>query len=201
MKNYLYFLLIFTFQNQKKVIEIIIYAPPCYLSQNFLKEIGNKFQVEILNNFIEENNYAKIDKDIVIYHINMHNFRNIVKLPENKFIFAFGLNSDEISKSEKNLINNMSNASFISYSKNKKSLLPFIKVGDKENERKELFKYFQNESTKYISNLEGKFPEQIKVYSKFEEGKISEYLNEIDSKINTIKEKIKNLKRCFPLLF
>ena len=178
---------------QKKVIEIIIYAPPCYLSQNFLKEISNKFQVEILNNFIEENNYATIDKDIVIYHINMHNFRNIVKLPENKFIFAFGLNSEEIAVSEKNLISNMSNASFISYSKNKKSLLPFIKVGDKESERKELFKYFQNESTKYITNLEGKFPEQIKVYSKFEEDKISEYLKEMDSKINTIKEKIKNL--------
>ena len=177
---------------QKKIIEIIIFAPPCYLSQNFLKEITNKYQVEILNTFIEENNYANIDKDIVIYHINMHNFRNIVKLPENKFIFAFGLNPDEIVISEKNLKANMSNASFISYNKNK-SLLPFIKVGDKESERKELFKYFQTESEKYISNLKTKFPEQIKVYDKFEEGKISEYLTEINSKINNIKEKIKNL--------
>ena len=177
---------------QKKIIEIIIFAPPCYLTQNFLKEISNKFQIEILNSFIEENNYANIDKDIVIYHINMHNFRNVLKLPENKFIFAFGLNPDEIKVSEKNLINNMSNASFISYNKNK-SLLPFIKVGDKENERKELFKYFENESGKYISNLESKFPKQIKVYNKFEEEKISEYLNEINDKINNLKEKIKNL--------
>ena len=177
---------------QKKIIEIIIFAPPCYLSQNFLKEIKNKYQLEILNTFIEENNYANIDSDIVIYHINMHNFRNIVKLPENKYIFAFGLNPDEIAKSEKALINNMSNASFISYNKNK-SLLPFIKVGDKENERKELFKYFQTESEKYIANLKSKFPEQIKVYDIFEEGKIKEYLNEINNKINNIKEKIKNL--------
>ena len=178
--------------NQKKIVEIIIFAPPCYLSQNFLKEIATKFQIEILNTFIDENNYANIDKDIVIYHINMHNFRNIVKLPENKFIFAFGLNSDEIDKSEKNLINNMSNASFISYNKNK-SLLPFIKVGDKESKRKELFKYFKNESTKYISNLEQNFPEQIKIYNDFDEEKISEYLSEINTTINKIKEKIKNL--------
>ena len=177
---------------QKKVIEIIIFAPPCYLSQNFLKEISLKYQGEILNSFIEENNYANIDKDIIIYHINMHNFRNIVKLPENKFIFSFGLNADEIAKSEKNLINNMSNASFISYNKNK-SLLPFIKVGDRKNDREELFKYFEKESTKYISNLETNFPEQIKIYDKFEEDKISEYLKEINDKINFIKEKIKNL--------
>jgi hypothetical protein len=62
----------------------------------------------------------------------------------------------------------MSNASFISYNKNK-SLLPFIKVGNKENDRKELFKYFKNESVKYISNLEKNFPEQIKIYDNFEE--------------------------------
>ena len=177
---------------QRKIIEIIIFAPPCYLSPNFLREISSKFQIEILNSFIDENNYANIDKDIVIYHINMHNFRNIHKLSENKFIFAFGLNSDEIDKSEKNLIKNMSNASFISYNKNK-SLLPFIKVGDKENERKELFKYFKNESEKYISNLKSKFPNQIIIYDKFEEDKDSSYLNEINDKINLIKEKIKNL--------
>ena len=177
---------------QRKIIEIIIFAPPCYLSPNFLREISSKFQIEILNSFIDENNYANIDKDIVIYHINMHNFRNIHKLSENKFIFAFGLNSDEIDKSEKNLIKNMSNASFISYNKNK-SLLPFIKVGDKENERKELFKYFKNESEKYISNLKSKFPDQIIIYDKFEEDKDNSYLTEINDKINLIKEKIKNL--------
>ena len=177
---------------QRKVIEIIIFAPPCYLSPNFLREIASKFQIEILNSFIEENNYANIDKDIVIYHINMHNFRNIHKLSENKFIFAFGLNSEEIDKSENNLIKNMSNALFISYNKNK-SLLPFIKVGDKEKERKELFKYFKNESEKYISNLKSKFPEQIKMYDKFEEDKSSSYLTEINDTINSIKEKIKNL--------
>ena len=177
---------------QKKVIEIIIFAPPCYLSQNFLRDISSKYEIEILNTFIEENNYANIDKDIVIYHINMHNFRNIHKLPENKFIFAFGLNSDEIDKSEKILVKNMSNASFISYNKNK-SLTPFIKVGDKESERKELFKYFKSESEKYISNLKSKFPEQIIIYDQFDEDKISEYLTEINNKINLIKEKIKNL--------
>ena len=157
---------------QKKIIEIIIFAPPCYLSQNFLREIATKYEIEILNTFIEENNYANIDKDIIIYHINMHNFRNIHKLPENKFIFSFGLNSEEIDKSEKILVKNMSNASFISYNKNK-SLTPFIKVGDKESERKELFKYFKNESEKYISNLKGKFPEQIIIYDQFEEDKTS----------------------------
>ena len=177
---------------QRKIIEIIIFAPPCYLSSNFLREISSKFQVEIMNSFIEENNYANIDKDIVIYHINMHNFRNIHKLSENKFIFAFGLNSDEIDKSEENLVKNMSNASFISYNKNK-SLLPFIKVGDKKNERKELFKYFKIESEKYISNLKSKFPDQIKIYDKFDEDKNSSYLTEISDKINLIKEKIKNL--------
>ena len=66
-------------------------------------------------------------------------------------------------------------------------------MGDKENDRKELFKYFETESTNYISNLEKKFPEQIKIYDKFEEDKINDYLTEISNKINDIKEKIKNL--------
>ena len=178
--------------NQRRVIEIIIFAPPCYLSQKFLKDISLKYQIEILNSFIDENNYANIDKDIIIYHINMHNFRNINKLNENKYIFVFGLNHEEIEKSEKLLVDNMSNPSFISYNKNK-SLLPFIKVGDKEIERKELFKYFESESNKYISNLKNNFPEQIKVFDKFQEEKIPEYLKEIDDMINKMKEKIKTL--------
>ena len=178
--------------NQRKIIEIIIFAPPCYLSQKFLKDISMKYQIEILNSFIDENSYANIDKDIIIYHINMHNFRNINKLNENKYVFAFGLNHEEIEKSEKYLVDNMSNPSFISYNKNK-SLLPFIKVGDKEDERKELFKYFESESNKYISNLKNNFPEQIKIFDKFEEEKIPEYLKEIDVMINKIKEKIKTL--------
>jgi len=178
--------------NQRKIIEIIIFAPPCYLSQKFLKDLSIKYQIEILNSFIDESNYANIDKDIIIYHINMHNFRNINKLTENKYIYVFGLNEEEIARSEKNLVENMSNPSFISYNKNK-SLLPFIKVGDKENERKELFKYFENESTKYISNLKNNFPEQIKIYDKFQEDIIPEYLKEIDDMISKIKEKIKNL--------
>jgi hypothetical protein len=177
---------------QRKIIEIIIFAPPCYLSQEFLKEISLKFQIEILNSFIDESSYANIDKDIIIYHINMHNFRNVNKLGENKFIFAFGMNSEEIEKSEKKLVENMSNPLFISYNKNK-SLLPFIKVGDKEQERKELFKYYESESNKYISNLKNNFPEQIKIFDKFQEEKIPEYLKEITDIISKIKENIKNL--------
>jgi len=178
--------------NQRKIIEIIIFAPPCYLSQKFLKDMSVKYQIEILNSFIDESNYANIDKDIIIYHINMHNFRNINKLTQNKYIYVFGLNPEEIEKSEKNLVENMSNPSFIAYNKNK-SLLPFIKVGDKEKERKELFKYFQSESDKYISNLKNNFPEQIKIYDKFQEERIPEYLKEIDDRISKTKEKIKTL--------
>ena len=122
----------------------------------------------------------------------MHNFRNINKLGENKYIFAFGMNKEEIEKSEKNLVENMSNPLFISYNKNK-SLLPFIKVGDKEQDRKELFKYYESESNKYIANLKNNFPEQIKIYDKFQEDKIPEYLKEIMNIISKIKEKIKNL--------
>ena len=177
---------------QRKIIEIIIFAPPCYLSQHFLKELSLKFQVEILNSFIDESSYANVDKDIIIYHINMHNFRNVNKLGENKYIFAFGMNIEEIDKSEKALVENMSNPLFISYNKNK-SLLPFIKVGDKEHERKELFKYFESESNKYISNLKNNFPEQIKIYDKFQEEKIPEYLEDIINIITKIKENIKNL--------
>ena len=177
---------------QRKIIEIIIFSPPCYLSQNFLKELGLKFQIEIYNSFIDENNYANIDKDIVIYHINMHNFRNINKLAENKYIFVFGLNKEEIEKSEKILLDNVKNPLYITYNKNK-SLLPFLKVAEKENERKDLFKYYENESTKYINNLKKNFPEQIKVYDNFQEDKMKEYLNEMEDVITKIKEKIKNL--------
>ena len=64
---------------------------------------------------------------------------------------------------------------------------------EKEQERKELFKYYESESNKYISNLKNNFPEQIKIFDKFQEEKIPEYLKEIMDIISKIKENIKNL--------
>ena len=121
----------------QKTIEIIIYAPPCYLSDNFLKRLAQEFQTQIYNSFIPEDSYINVTYNVVIYHINMHNFRNISKLGKNKNIIAFGLNQEEIEKSKKMLKDKMLNALFKSYNTNK-SLTPFLNSDNLDD----LYKYY-----------------------------------------------------------
>ena len=178
---------------KKKIVEIIIYAPPCYLSEEFLKNLANKYKIQIMNTFLDQNSYGNIESDIIIYHINMHNFRNINQLGKNQFIFVFGMNSAEIDKSKEKFKENMKNPLFISYNTNK-SLLPFIKCENNTEKLDDLFSYYTRESIKYTLNLKKKFDTQLKIYEKFEEDKKSEYEKEIDETINKIKEELKEIK-------
>lgn len=82
----------------KIIIEIIIYDPPCYLSEEFIIQLKTKFDSNIYIAFREEGNYNTIATDIIIYHINMHNIRNIINLAGNKLIVFFGFNEDEMKK-------------------------------------------------------------------------------------------------------
>ena len=177
---------------KKKIIEIIIYAPPCYLSEEFLKNLANKYKIQIMNTFLDPNSYGNIEKDIIIYHINMHNFRNINQLGQNQFIFVFGMNSTEINKSKEKFKENMKNPLFISYNTNK-SLLPFIKCENNTEKLDELFDYYKTESIRFTLNVKKKFDSQLKIYDQFEDDKISEYEKKIDETINTIKEELKEI--------
>ena len=177
---------------KKKIVEIIIYAPPCYLSEDFLKSLANKYKIQIMNSFLDENSYGNIENDIIIYHINMHNFRNINKLGQNQFIFVFGMNEDEINKGKEKFKENMKNPLFISYNTNK-SLLPFIKCENNNEKLDELFNYYKTESIKFTSNLEKRFETQIKIYDNFDEKNISEYEKEIEETIKQIKENLKGI--------
>ena len=104
----------------KKVIEIIIYAPPLYLTEDFLKLIEKNFQTVLRNTFIQNKEYININSDsqVIIYHINMHNFRHFNKLDENKFIFVFGLKETNEEKCIKILNEKLNNPQFISYNTN-----------------------------------------------------------------------------------
>ena len=177
---------------KKKIVEIIIYAPPCYLSEDFLKSLANKYKIQIMNSFLDENSYGNLEDDIIIYHINMHNFRNINKLGKNQFIFVFGMNSNEINKGKEKFKENMKNPLFISYNTNK-SLLPFIKCENNSEKLDELFNYYKTESIKFTSNLEKRFETQIKIYDNFDEKNISEYEKEIEETIKQIKENLKGI--------
>ena len=177
---------------KKKIVEIIIYAPPCYLSEDFLKSLANKYKIQIMNSFLDENSYGNIENDIIIYHINMHNFRNINKLGQNQFIFVFGMNEEEINKGKEKFKENMKNPLFISYNTNK-SLLPFIKCENNSEKLDELFNYYKTESIKFTSNLEKRFETQIKIYDNFDEKNISEYEKEIEETIKQIKENLKGI--------
>ena len=177
---------------QKKVIEIFIYAPPCYLSDKFLKKISEKYKIEILNSKIENNLYFYIKDDLIVYHINMHNFRNITKIGDNQFIFIFGINGNEINKSMEEFKNKIKNPLFKTYNKNK-SLIPFLNHCNDDNDIEEEFKYFKTESIVFVSNLKKNFNDKIKIFDNFEENKSDEYLNIFDVKINEIKEQIKDI--------
>ena len=172
----------------KKIVEIIIYAPPCYLSEDFLKEIAQTFSTDIHNAFISEDNYININNDVLIYHINMHNFRNISKLGKNKFIISFGLNEEEIEKSKGILKEKMKNALFKSYNTNK-SLLPFIESDNLDK----LYQYYTNESIKFISKAKANFPNQVKVYKEYIRSRSELYIGEIEGIVDSIKKDIKDI--------
>lgn len=172
----------------QKTIEIIIYAPPCYLSDNFLKRLAQEFQTQIYNSFIPEDSYINVTYNVVIYHINMHNFRNISKLGKNKNIIAFGLNQEEIEKSKKMLRDKMLNALFKSYNTNK-SLTPFLNSDNLDD----LYKYYLNESVKFITKAKANFPDQVYLVDKFIEEKEPEYIRKINEIILETRKEIENI--------
>ena len=179
----------------KKVVEIIIYAPPCYLSENFLKNLSNKFNCQIYNSFIPEDSYINITSDILIFHINMHNFRKINKLEKNKFIIFFGINENEIQKSQNIFLEKIKNPLFISYNKNK-SLLPFIKSASNNDDNKSLnnlFNYYKEQSIIYQNEAKKNFDNQILIIDKLDEEKNNEYIEKISEIYNNLKKEIEKI--------
>lgn len=180
-------------QNQlksKTIIEIIIYAPPCYLSDCFLKELSNNFNSSIYNQLIEEDNYSSISSSVILYHINMHNFRNIIKLAENKLIVFLGLNEVEIKKGLNCLKEKLKNPSFKSYNTNK-SLLPFFK--ENEDDMNNTIDYYLKASINFVSKCKEKIKSNIIVYESFEESLMKDYINNIDAVVSLIKDKTEKI--------
>lgn len=173
----------------KKTIEIVIYAPPCYLSEEFLKKLASKYNTQIYNSFIASEDYIDIDNEVIIYHINMHNFRNITKMNPNNYIIAFGLNEKEIKKSMDIFKERSQNPLFKTYNANK-SLTPFIEYRGKIED---IFKYYAENSVKFITKAKKNFPHQVSVYNSFDESNSEVYFKDIDLIVNAIKKDIANI--------
>jgi hypothetical protein len=172
----------------KKVVEIIIYAPPLYLPESFLKALEKKFSTEIRNSFV--NDYASLDTNILIYHINMHNFRVFNKLEENKFIFAFGLNESGCKMSIENLSEKMQNPQLISYNTNA-SLTPFLKL-DSEERNKIMNGYMEN-SKIFLERTKQYVGDKLKIYDNFSAVPEEGIINDMENIVKEISSKIENL--------
>lgn len=174
----------------KKVIEIIIYAPPVYLTDEFFKALEKKYSIEIRNSFIQSKEYYNLNTSIVIYHINMHNFRVFSKLEENKFIITFGLNETECNYAFKKLNEKLKNPQFISYNTNT-SLSPFLNLD--EASRKEVENYFVLSSLEFIEKSRKYIGNKFVSYEKFEETKIELYIQEFDKLVMDLSQSVKKM--------
>ena len=169
----------------RTVVEIIIYAPPLYISNEYLKEVCTCLNATLLHCFIADNNYININNNVVVYYINMHNFRNVTTLARNKFIYVIGLNENEINKCKEVLREKMKNPLFKTYNTNK-SMEMFINYKNMWNSLDDLFEYYVRESKRFVEKVKKNFNKQVKEYNVFNEGKDGKML--MDDMMKVVEE-------------
>ena len=84
----------------KKIIQIYIFAPPCYIPDEYFTNLmNNKFNIHMkyIINYLEEGFYEKINKI----------------LSENQYIIAFGINSKQFNVAKENFIEKLRNPDFL----------------------------------------------------------------------------------------
>jgi hypothetical protein len=164
---------------KEKTVEVVIYAPPLYLSDEFLKTVEKKFKTSVRNVFIE--NYLGFDSNVAIYHINMHNF---LLSKDDKFVIFFGINEQECMKTVDLIKEKCKNPQFVSYNTNP-TLTPFLM-----NENlPDLMKTYLANSLEYIEKCKKYKNSNFAIFEKFDNSNAEQYLSEFEKIISELSSK------------
>ena len=189
----------------KKKIQIYIFAPPCYIPEDYFNDLmSNKYNIQMKyklisfdnmeQNISSINSYKNKDDKInieitLINYLEEGTFEKInKKLSDNQYIIAFGINSKQFNISKEKFIDRLRNPDFFIYNKNT-GLFPYFKNKSNENNMNNLFKTFLNQCYKILFEMKKTFPEKVKIYESYE-NENNNYLQDFESIINEIKSLI-----------
>ena len=188
----------------KKNIQIFLFSPPCYISDDFLNEIKNKFSIHYKYKFTSFDNS---NDNKAINHIQIGDNKNNIEITiinyldencfdkinkelfENQYIIAYGINSKQFDDAKEKFLEKLANPDFFIYNKNS-GLFPYFKNKNNENNINNLFKNFLNQCYKILFEMKKKYPSKIKVYNTFNEEEKNNYYQDFESIIDDIKKVI-----------
>ena len=188
----------------KKNIQIFLFSPPCYITDEFLNEIQNRYNIHYKykftsfdnnndNNVINHNQNGDSKNNIevtLINYLDENCFDKInKKLLENQYIIAYGINSKQFDDAKEKFLEKLANPDFFIYNKNS-GLFPYFKNKNNENNINNLFKNFLNQCYKILFEMKKMYPNKIKVYNTFNEEEKKTYYQDLDNIFNDIKNVI-----------
>ena len=151
----------------KKNIQIFLFCPPCYITDDFLTDIKNMYNIHYKYKFtsFDSNN----DDNIFNYNQNGDSKNNIEvtlinyldencfdtinkELSENQYIIAYGINSKQFDDAKEKFLEKLANPDFFIYNKNS-GLFPYFKNKNNENNINNLFKNFLNPCYKILFEM------------------------------------------------
>ena len=195
----------------KKSIQIFLFAPPCYIPEEFFNNLINnkKYNIQITYklasfNTFEKNipsirnnmdNNDKINIDITLINYLEEGFYEKLNktLSENQYIIAFGINSKQFNSAKEKFVDKLINPDFFIYNKNT-GLFPYFKNKRNEENINNLFKNFLNQCYKILFDMKKNFPNKVKIYELYDFENSAKYLEDFDSVINDIKSLINNIE-------
>ena len=182
--------------NNKKSIQIFIFTPPCYLSDDFFMLIKKKYSnihfSYKFNSFDDDQKNLVFKQDnlieiILINYLDENCFNNIdKKIFENQFIIAFGISSKEFESAKEKFSVKLNNPDFFIYNKNS-GLFNYFKNKNKEDKINLLFKNFLNQCRKILFDVKKNYPNKIKIYDIYDNNLNENYIADFDKIINDIK--------------
>ena len=172
----------------KKIIQIYIFAPPCYIPDEYFTNLmNNKFNIHMKYRLISfdsfqqnistlknNKNNNKINIEIILINYLEEGFYEKINkiLSENQYIIAFGINSKQFNVAKENFIEKLRNPDFFIYNKNT-GLFPYFKSKNNENNINNLFKCFLNQCYKFLFEMKKNYQNKVKIYESYEGEKIN----------------------------
>ena len=159
----------------KKNIQIFLFFPPCYIPDEYLNDIKDKYNIHykykfisfndneksVLNQNMNDNNENNIEITLINY-LDENCFEKLNKeLTENQFIIAFGVNSKQFEIAKEKFIEKLNNPDFFIYNKNL-GLSNYFRNKNNENMINSLFKNFLTQCYKILFEMKKSFPNKVK---------------------------------------
>ena len=189
----------------KKIIQIFLFSPPCYISDEYLNYIKERYNIHYQYKFLsfDDNeinslNHNKFTNDeininiILINYLDENCFDNTKKeLSDNQYIIAFGINTKQFEIAKEKFIEKLNNPDFFIYNKNF-GLSTYFRNKNNEDKINNLFKNFLNQCYKILFEMKKKYPLKVKIYEIFngEDNFKDIYVKDLDNIIVDIKKEI-----------